>query len=182
MKHVTIIATSLSETSKSQRLAAIFEQRLIEEKLSCERIDLRALNIPFAGTSAGWSSEDIPPIKEAVARASHIVFAVPIYCYDVNAAAKNLMELVGKALTKKVIGFICSAGGRGSYMSVMGFANHMMLDFRSVIVPRFVYASDEDWTAGDICTPEIEHRLDLLLEDMREIQVMEKSGAETPAS
>jgi FMN reductase len=28
-----------------------------------------------------------------------------------------------------------------SYMSVMAFANSLMLDFRSVIIPRFVYAT-----------------------------------------
>ena len=30
-----------------------------------------------------------------------MIFAVPIYCYDVNAAAKNVIELIGRAFTKK---------------------------------------------------------------------------------
>lgn len=171
MKHVTIIATSLSESSKSQRLAEFFEERLRAAGVSCERIDLRTLEIPFAGTPAGWEAPDVHLLNEAVGRASHLVFAVPIYCYDVNAAAKNLIELMGHALTKKVVGFICSAGGRSSYMSVLGFANHMMLDFRSVIVPRFVYVSKHDWPDPTVCPPEIEHRLDMLKEDLREIQV-----------
>lgn len=173
MKHVTIIATSLNASSKSQRLAEIFEEHLIAAEISCERIDLRTLEIPFAGTHAGWEAPDVHRLNEAAGRASHLVFAVPIYCYDVNAAAKNVIELMGHALTKKVIGFICSAGGRSSYMSVLGFANHMMLDFRSVIVPRFVYVSKEDWTDPAVCPPELVHRLSLLIEDLREIQVVE---------
>ncbi len=68
---------------------------------------------------------------------------MPIYNYDVNAAAKNLIELTGRAWTNKVVAFLCAAGGQGSYMSVMPLANSLMLDFRCVIVPRFVYATGE---------------------------------------
>jgi FMN reductase len=64
----------------------------------------------------------------------------------VNAAAKNWLELVGgKWLEDAAVGFICAAGGRASYMSVMGFANALQLDFRAWIVPRFVYVTDNQW-------------------------------------
>jgi FMN reductase len=33
-------------------------------------------------------------------------------------------------------------------MSPLGLANSLMLDFRSLILPRFVYASREDYPAG----------------------------------
>ena len=59
--------------------------------------------------------------------------------YDLNAAAKNFIELTGRAWTNKVVGFICAAGGKGSYMSVTSFMNSLMLDFRCIIIPRFVY-------------------------------------------
>jgi FMN reductase len=171
MKHVTIIATSLDEESKSQMLAKTFEDRLNSERVSCERIDLRTLDLPFAGSSKSWDSNDVKRVKRGVERASHIVFSVPIYCYDVNAAAKNVIELVGRAFTKKVVGFICSAGGRSSYMSVMAFANHLMLDFRSLIVPRFLYVDDRGWADQATLKPEIENRMQVLVDDLREIQV-----------
>jgi hypothetical protein len=31
----------------------------------------------------------------------------------------------------------------GSYMSVMAYANSLMLDFRCVIIPRFAYATGD---------------------------------------
>jgi FMN reductase len=70
----------------------------------------------------------------------------------VNAAAKNVLELTGKAWEGKVVGFICAAGGHGSYMSVMPFANSLMLDYRCHIIPRFVYAAPshiDESTFGD---------------------------------
>ena len=169
MKHVTIIATSLNTDSKSQQLARLFQKKL--ENVSSELIDLRDLDLPFAGTNEGWSSAEAAKLKEAVERASHVVFAVPIYCYDVNAAAKNVIELIGRSFTKKVVGFICSAGGDSSYMSVMGFANHLMLDFRSVIVPRFVYANPESWDEDGSLKPELYERLTSLVSDLAEIQI-----------
>ena len=173
MKHVTIIATSLDEESKSQILAKFFETQLKEKDISCERIDLRNLDLPMAGTNEGWNSPDAVVLKKSVERASHIVFAVPIYSYDVNAAAKNVIELIGKSFTKKVVGFICSAGGTNSYMSVMGFANHLMLDFRSIIVPRFLYVNKQtNWESDDSLSPEIEERMKRLVEDLREVQVI----------
>ena len=79
-------------------------------------------------------------LQAAVRESTAILMAVPIYCFDINAAAKNLIELTGRQWTHKVVGFMCAAGGRASYMSVMGIANSLMLDFRCLIVPRFVYA------------------------------------------
>ncbi|MDP6500219.1 MAG: hypothetical protein QF847_03295 [Candidatus Marinimicrobia bacterium] len=61
-----------------------------------------------------------------------------MYNYDVNAAAKNLLELTGSGWNEKTVGFICNAGGDKSYMSVMSFANSLMLDHRCKIIPCFV--------------------------------------------
>lgn len=172
MDHLTIIATSLNADSKSQHLAEQFEGLVQAEGIPVERIDLRTLEMPFAGSPGGWEAPDVIRLEKAVSRASHVVFAVPIYCYDVNAAAKNVIELVGRSFTKKVVGFICSAGGQGSYMSVIGLANHLMLDFRSVIVPRFLYVSKQSWEAEGALDAEITDRMHLLFRDLQEVQVI----------
>ena len=52
-----------------------------------------------------------------------------------------MVELTGSSWEDKIVGFLCAAGGMNSYMSVMAFANSLMLDFRCVIIPRFVYAT-----------------------------------------
>lgn len=178
MQNVTIIATSLNGDSKSQVLARKLEAQFKEADISVKLFDLREMEIPFSGTAEGWSSPpDVVALQKSVEAASHIVFAVPIYCYDVNSAAKNIIELIGRSFTKKVIGFVCSAGGSGSYMSVMGFANHLMLDFRSVIVPRFLYVESGDWNEDGSLKSEIEERLVQLRSDMAEVSVA-RSDAE----
>lgn len=171
MQNVTIIATSLNPKSKSQILARQMESHLEADGVECQLFDLRDLNIEMCGTNESWGNEGIAKIAESVKQASHVVFAVPIYCYDVNSAAKNIIELTGRSFTNKVISFLCSAGGGNSYMSVMSFANHLMLDFRSIIVPRFLYTQDSDWSEEGTLNESIQERFELLIGDMRMIQV-----------
>ena len=75
-----------------------------------------------------------------------MIVAAPVYNYDVSASAKNMIELTGNAWEDKMVGFLCAAGGMSSYMSVMAYANSLMLDFRCVIIPRFVYATGDTST------------------------------------
>jgi FMN reductase len=171
MKNVAIIATSLNPASKSQVLAAKLAAVLESHGVTVESIDLREYDLPLAGTPGCWEHPDLNHFNDVVGRASHIVFAVPIYCYGANAAAKNVIELLGRSFTSKVIGFMCAAGGQGSYMSVMDLANSLMLDFRAVIVPRFFYATGADWSEDGVLNPELESRFEMMYEDLRRVSV-----------
>ena len=91
--------------------------------------------------------------------ASTIIVATPIYNYDATGALKNLIELTGDAWENKVVGFLCAAAGQSSYMSIMALANSLMLDFRSLIVPRFVYATGNAFTDQRISDPKVSERV-----------------------
>ncbi len=86
--------------------------------------------------------------------------AAPVYNYDVSASAKNMIELTGSAWEDKVVGFLCAAGGMSSYMSVMAYANSLMLDFRSVIIPRFVYATGDVFEGENATDRKIVQRIE----------------------
>ena len=81
-----------------------------------------------------------------------------------NAVAKNLIELTGQSWTDKLVGFISAAGGTGSYMSPMSFINSLMLDFRCIIIPRYVYADEtcfnDNGDINDIIKGKIEELVD----------------------
>lgn len=112
---------------------------------AAELIDLRMQPIPFCDGHEASSAPAARALAERVREADAVILAVPIYNFDANAVAKNLIELTGRAWTEKVVGFLCAAGGRGSYMSIMPLANSLMLDFRCLIVPRFVFATDANF-------------------------------------
>lgn len=126
-------------------LAKAAEIALAKHGINPHFVDLREWDLPVCDGSAAY---DNPATKEMIAiieASNAILMAVPIYNYDVNAAAKNLLELGLRSWNNTVVGFLCAAGGRASYMSVMNVANNLMLDFRCVIVPRFVYATGDDF-------------------------------------
>jgi FMN reductase len=43
-------------------------------------------------------------------------------------------------------------------MGIMALANSLMLDFRCVVVPRFVYATEADFAGDTIANPDVLRR------------------------
>jgi NAD(P)H-dependent FMN reductase len=147
-----VISCSLNPDSRSRILAKIALDHLRARKLPAELIDLREMALPLCDASSCWDDANVKAIGARIEAARGIVLAAPIYNYDVNSTAKNLVELTGDAWNEKVVGFVCTAGGHGGFMSVMPFANSLMLDFRCVIIPRFVYSprtAIDDTSFGD---------------------------------
>jgi FMN reductase len=141
--NLLIISSSLSKKSQSRMMAEYILNHLTSKEIDIEMIDLRNYSLPFCDGNESSDTPTVMELKSKIRNAQGILIATPVYNFNVNAALKNLIELTGRAWTDKVVGFICSAGGKSSYMSVIGLANSLMLDFRSIIIPRFVY-SDND--------------------------------------
>jgi FMN reductase len=143
-----ILSTSLHPDSRSRVMAKHLAQHLQrQEGVEVRWLDLREAPLPMCDGGESYGHPNLARYKEAILEADAVVVACSIYNYDVGASAKNLIELTGKVWGDKVVGFVCAAGGRASYMAVMGLANSLMLDFRSVIVPRFVYATGDAFNA-----------------------------------
>jgi FMN reductase len=161
---ILVVSTSLNTVSRSRLLARAAEESLRGKGVPVHWIDLRETPLPICDGGAAYDDPAVTELEAAIQRAAAILVAAPVYNYDLSAAAKNLVELTGSAWEDKVVGFLCSAGGRSSYMSVMGFANSLMLDFRSVIVPRFVYAVNADFRDGRVASTDVLERIDALVD------------------
>ena len=142
---IAIISCSLHPASRSYVLAQEALVAVQQTGATAALYDLRTLELGFADATTAHKTPDAITIIEAIRNANAVILAMPIYNYDVNAAAKNLLEIGLRAWDRKVVSFLCVAGGRSSYMSAMGVANSLMLDFRCLIVPRFVYATGADF-------------------------------------
>jgi FMN reductase len=128
-------------------------------------LDLAQLPLPFCGHPEAGNDSNVSIADERVKGAQAMIFATPIYNYGINAVAKNFIELVGGGLEGKVVSFLCAAGGKASYMGIMAFANSLMLDFRCVIVPRFVYANGESFRDGQLNDEATGQRVALLADE-----------------
>ncbi|MCC6548249.1 NAD(P)H-dependent oxidoreductase [Candidatus Sumerlaeota bacterium] len=155
-----VISTSLNRNSCSRIMARAARDRITGLGRDCGYIDLQDTPLPFCDVAGCYSDPNVRDVKRRIAAARGIIMAVPIYNYTISGAGKNLIELTGKAWQNRVVGFICAAGGKGSHMSIMSLANSLMLDFRTVIVPRFVYALEGDFGDDEsISDPVISERI-----------------------
>jgi NAD(P)H-dependent FMN reductase len=160
---IAVVSSSLGPESKGLHLARLAAEHLRAQGHAVDFIDLRDVPLPLCGSDGSFEHPAVADLTARLKRADGILLASPVYNYDVNAAAKNLVELTGAAWEDKVVGFLLSAGGHPSYMSVLGFANSLMLDFRCIILPRFVYAlSKEHFSGSRVSDAGIQRRVEEL--------------------
>jgi len=156
-----IISCSLNKKSKSKIMAKYASELYVDD---VKFIDLQDYDLPFCDGDICYENDNVKELKHLVEESKSAIIASPIYMYDLNAAAKNFIELTGRAWTNKVVGFICAAGGKGSYMSVTSFMNSLMLDFRCVIIPRFVYADGNGFNDDNSIKDSIKDRIKELVD------------------
>ena len=161
-----VISTSGNPDSNSRRMARIAAEFLKQAKADCEWLDINKLALPLCDADACYNEPSARQLGAKIDAAEGILIATPIYNYHVSAAAKNMVELSGSAWENKIVGFLCAAGGMGSYMSVMPFANSLMLDFRCVILPRFVYATGDAFEGEKLVDRKLGKRIEELATDL----------------
>lgn len=162
-----VISCSLSPASRSALMAERLGEAARELGIEAELVDLRQVTLPFCDGDATYGDANVQKLAATISQSDAVALAVPIYNYDVGGAARNLIAMTGSAWNNKVVGFVAAAGGQGSYMSVMPVANSLMLDFRCVIVPRYVYASRGSFENGRLSDPAVEERLLRLARDLQ---------------
>lgn len=158
-----VLSSSLHPGSRSRILGRAAAEEL--QRLERENVwfDLVENPLPICDGASAYGDPNVIKLGELIESASAILIATPVYNYDVNAAIKNAVELTGKKWTGKTVSMMLAAGGNGSYMSAMGLANSLMLDFRCHIVPRFVYATGESFEGNELADEDIQGRVQLLV-------------------
>jgi FMN reductase len=157
-----VISSSLNPQSKSRVLAQECYE-LLHQTEKAEFIDLIDYPLPLCDGDSAYSHPNVATLTNKIKEAQCLLLATPVYNYSSNAALKNLVEMTGQAWENKVIGFLCAAGGRSSYMSIMGLANSLMLDFRCLIIPSFVYADGSAFSEFKLQDEEIKARIKELI-------------------
>ena len=154
-----IISGSLRPKSLSRAMAHYLQECFRDSGVEARLIDLRDLALPFCDGESAYGHPAVAPLSEVISQARVAIVATPIYNFDANAALKNLIELTGESWENKVVGFLCAAGGSMSFMSIMGLANSLMLDFRCLIIPRIVYGMGSHFSDGKISSAEVQNRI-----------------------
>ena len=166
MPNYLVVSTSGNPDSNSRRMGQAAFDWLNKAEVNCEWLDISRLDLPLCDADACYNDPSAKNLTAAIENADGIMIATPVYNYDVSAAAKNMVELTGSAWEDKIVAFLCAAGGMSSYMSVMSFANSLMLDFRCLIIPRFVYATGDSFGDDKLTDTKIAKRIGQVAADL----------------
>ena len=166
MAKFLVVSTSGNPDSNSRRMGRVAFARLQELKVACDWLDISELGLPLCDADKCYQWPAAKNLNTAIESADAILVATPVYNYDVSAAAKNMVELTGSSWENKIVGFLCAAGGMSSYMSVMPFANSLMLDFRCVILPRFVYATGHAFDGDELKDEKVVKRIEEVVAEL----------------
>jgi NAD(P)H-dependent FMN reductase len=161
-----VISCSLNPESRSRVLAREAHKRLNAAGERADLIDLTPMNLPVCDGASAYSFAGVSEISAKIKASSGVLLAFPVYNYDAGAACKNLIELTGSAWSGKVVGMLAAAGGPNAFMAPMQVANSLMLDFRCIVLPRYVYAVGEAVTATEITDADVSRRIDELVNEM----------------
>ncbi len=159
--HALILSTSLGPKSRSKTMALALDAALKAKGMTTDFVCLSEHPLPLCDGASCYQDPKVTAMTARVQKADAVIVASPVYNFDLNAAAKNFVELTGPAWEDKVVGFLASAGGDGSFMAPMGFASQLMLDFRTPVIPRFVYGPPQLFENGQI-VPKLQERIELL--------------------
>jgi NAD(P)H-dependent FMN reductase len=163
---IALVSGSLNPESLSRQMALHAATSLDSLGANVDFIDLQQIKLPLCDGDSAYSDPEVEKTRSRIEKAAGVLVAAPVYNFYMNAAVKNLVELTGSAWEGKIVGFLNAAGGYSSYMSVMSIANSLMLDFRCVIVPRFVYATGSAFRDGAISDKKMAGRIDELANDL----------------
>ena len=164
-----VISASLHPTSRSRILGRACYDQLKNTGRTAEWFDLAEHRLPPCDGATAYGHENVQKLTGLIGSANAIFVAAPVYNYDVNASAKNAVELTGKAWTGKIVSLMLAAGGQGSYMAPMGLANSLMLDFRCLIVPRFIYTTGDSFDGDRLADDRIQQRVEQLTKETMRI-------------
>jgi NAD(P)H-dependent FMN reductase len=163
---ILVISCSLNPESRSRVLAREAHKRLNALGERAELADIASLNFPVCDGAAAYAAPGVADLGGRIKAASAVLLAFPVYNYDASAACKNLIELTGSAWSGKVVGLLAAAGGANSFMAPLQVANSLMLDFRCIVLPRYVYAAGEAVAANAINDPDVSRRIDELAAEL----------------
>jgi NAD(P)H-dependent FMN reductase len=163
-----IFSCSLNPDSLSYVLASFLHKKL-EVNNKGTLINLLKTPLPMCNGGNSFNDPNVKLIQNALENADGVVICTPIYNYNVNSCCKSLIEHGSNFFQEKVVGFACAAGGTHSYMSLMPTVNSLMLDYRCIILPRFLYATGEDFENQAIKNPDIIERSTLFSQEFSKL-------------
>ncbi len=159
---IPVFHCSTQAESRSLRLAEAAHHKLKLLDAAGRLIDLREKSLPLADAKQAATSPEIRAVQGSIQRGPAVVLAIPVKGHDISAAARNLIEATGDVWKDKIVALALSGKSRTGYMAGASVVTSLLFEHRCLIVPRYVYASSDDFSRGGVIGGELDERVNEL--------------------
>jgi NAD(P)H-dependent FMN reductase len=176
---ILLLSLSANPKSHSRRAARIFQGMLDAARIQTRIVDVRSLTpIWVDGRALKEYPKEYGELNEIAEAASGIVLAMPIYDYSASSPAKAIIEILGKAIVKKPVAFITSAGTHRSHLAVRDVMSSLIFGYEAICYPKSVQLTSDDFlndiTLKDIANNRLFEMAKAFPEFIRAITTLEK--------
>lgn len=159
----TLIQGGLNERSATDILLEEAIRMLSARDIPYDVVDVRSREIDFYdGRPMEKYSVQTHEVIEKMKRASAYIFSVPVYAATVSGAIKNIINLAGQEMDKKVAGIMAGSSGAAPYPATHEFIDFLSNKVHVATVQPVVYASREEFKDGKI----FDEQLSVLIGEM----------------
>ena len=178
---VLIVSTALRPGSKTRVIADAVAAACAAAAIPAGVLDLAATPLPLCDGGACYQDPGVVAVTAQVRAARAVVFCFPVYNHQANAAAKNFVEVTNAGWEGKVIGLVANGGTDRSYLAPLSLANSLMVDYRCLVVPRFVFVTPANFESDGRLPPggEIATRLADLARELAHLAPLWPIGPRT---
>ena len=169
MSSIVLVSSSLNPQSRSAILIHQAAKVLQSQGWDSEVIDLREVLLPFCdGRKLEEYPQDLIPLQKKLLAAKGLVFGVPVYCYSLSGGLKNFIDLFSRSCAEKPFGVCAAAGSPWSYLAIADLFRIMNFESKAIGIQPTVMATPQDFTEDQISNPELEARLETMVQALTE--------------
>lgn len=167
---MNIVLLAGSNAGKKSRAVIDMTRELFtefDEPISTQIYDLKELDMPIAdGKNYLDYGGEFTELLQSIMDADALLIATPIYNAGLPSALVNVIgALPDKALEKKAVGIIVTAGSNNHYLVAEYQLKPMLSYLKAQVVPSYVFINELSFQGAEIIDGDVRFRLhDLLLD------------------
>lgn len=152
----------------------------MDEEVQTEVFDLKEMDMPIAdGKNYLDYGGEFTELLQSIIDADALLIATPIYNAGLPSALVNVLgALPDKALLKKSVGIMVTAGSNNHYLVAEYQLKPMLTYLKAQLVPSYVFINERSFQGAEIIDGDVRFRIQDLLIDLillaKGVKFMEK--------
>jgi FMN reductase len=165
--HVVILSGSTVGSKTKTAMLAVEKVLQQHESLTVDMIDLKDYDLVFSdGRHYLDYTGDTKIVTEKIMQADILMIGTPIFQASIPGTLKNVFDLLPtKALEKKVIGLVVTAGSAKHYLVIEQQLKPILSYMKAVVSSAYVFIEEQDFHLKTIVNDDVHFRIQTLVED-----------------